>query len=417
MPANLPPIVTRGRSIYADLRRATGDDSFRHVNLGLVAGASDLEIGIAVGQRIAELRALGKIKAPELRGLSPKGGQLLADAILSYVDGRDYDTNAGEKYARGLCARISKMLGHMALSDFDGRAGNLVCLRWVESLRKERGFSGHTVQNYLKQLFAVLRWCVEEGLLGALPREPRRLQEAAGPVYIPRFEHWTEADFRKLRDGWADGVLATSAWVRFLGRDREVWRDFIAKRSLYLSVAYYTGMHTADLDRVTADWFSWEVGRYRRENTKSAACVRPAVFDMPEQFQADLTCEARRCADLGKAWRPDDLVCGGPWPRPFDVLDTARLRLWPDERNRPPRFNFRLARRSTAWEYCIRGWSAEQIAEILGHVDRKMVDTVYRRADQLGLISPVRLPWTIGTAPRGAERTSTATVLAFRRVP
>lgn len=415
---DLPPISVRGDVVYADFRRWGGP---RHVCLDLPAGSPDIEVGIAVGRALESYRALGQIREPELPGLGGKPGVTLADAILTYVDGRDYDRDSSEVYVRGLCGRISRQLGHLSLGDLDGRAGNLILLRWVESLRDgkahglKKPLGPHTVQNYLKQLMAVLRDALDAGQVRALPREPRRLGEKAGPVYIPQYEHWVEADFRKLREGWGEWVMRMNAWTRFLGHDREVWKDFIAKRSLYLSIAYYTGLHTADLDRVPAEWLSWEVGRYRRENTKSAACVRPAVFDMPEQLQADCAEEARRCHDLGKPWRPEDLVCGGVWSRPYDVLWTVCKRIWPEERTRPVRWNFRLARRSTAWEYCIRGWQAEQIAEILGHVDRKMVDEVYRRCDQLGLISPVRLPWKIGTAPRGQARTSSAKVLDFRR--
>lgn len=423
MASNLPHIVVRGDVVYADLRRATGDERYRHVCLDLPAGSSEYEIGIAVGQHVAELRAAGRIKAPELRGLHRDSGVTLADAILSYLDGRQITHKGNRRYVHGLCGRISRHLGHMPISDLDGRAGTRVLLRWVELLRTgkaaglKKPLGGHTVQNYIYQLAAVLQDALDAGQLAAMPKLPRELQDEPGPVYVPKFEHWVEADFRKLREEWAEEILRVGGWTRFLGPDREVWRDYIAKRKLYLSMAYYTGLHTGDLDRVPAEWLSWEVGRYRRENTKSARCVRPAVFDMPEQLQLDCEAEARRCQDLGKPWRPEDLVCGGSWPRPFDALNTARLRLWPDPQNRPPHFNFRLCRRSTAWEYCIRGWQAEQIAAILGHVDRKMVEEVYRRCDQLGLISPVRLPWTIGTAPKGADRTGRATVLAFRKVP
>jgi hypothetical protein len=229
-------------------------------------------------------------------------------------------------------------------------------------------------------------------------------------AYQPRWEHWTEQDFRLLRERWADRIIAKGKWSQWLGPDRARWEDEVAKRKLYLSVAYYTGMHTADLDRVPGEWLAWEVGRYRRENQKSARCIRPAIFDMPEQLRIDCEAEVRR---LGRQWGPSDLVCGGPWPGGTKLCGRATLFLWPDERTRPAAFTFRLARRSTAWEYCVRGWPAEQIAEILGHVDRTMVDEVYRRCDQLGLISDRRLPWTVGSAPRGAPRTSRAKLLAF----
>jgi integrase len=408
----LPPIVARSDVLYADLRRVTGDDRYRHFCLHLPVGSSDMAVGVAVGRAIESLRLVGQVQNPELRGLERKPGQTLADAISLYVDSRDYDTDEGERYARGICGRIGRDLGHMELAAFEGLPGDLIVLRWVETLRGHLG--GHTVRNYLKQLFAVLKWAVESRLLPALPREPRRLQAEKGPVYVPTYEHWVEEDFRRLRGHFADEALRAGSFGSHYGSDRSVWEDVVAKRKLYLSLAYYTGMHTYDLNRVPAEWLSWEVGRYRRENHKSAACIRPASFTMPEQLQSDCSEEARRCERLGKPWHDKDLVAGGPWGSACEVLERARLRLWPEEIGRPPHFDFRVTRKSCAWEYCLRGWSAEQIAELLGHVDRKMVDTVYRRCDQLALISAERLPWRVGTAPRSAARTSRARVLPFR---
>jgi integrase len=408
---DLPPIVTRGGQLYADFRAYKGP---RHVRLGLPVGSSDLEVGIVVGRKLEAFRLAGQIQAPELPGLERTPGQLLADVILLHADSREYDTDAGEQYARGVCRRIARDLGHLELAVFDGHAGDVVILKWKEALWA-RGIGGQTTRNYIKQLFKVLKWAQSRRLIVSLPGEPKRLNpEGTGPVYVPNYQHWTEEDFRHLREHWADMALAKGYWNRVMP-DPKDQLDFVARRRLYLSVAYYTGMHTFDLDRVKAEWLSWEVGRYRRVNHKSAACVREAIFDMPEQLREDCRAEAERCAELGFPWRPDDLVCGGPWPIAPKMLGRAVPRLWPDERTRPCPWNFRIARRSCAWEYCIRGWSAESIAEILGHVDRKMVDAVYRRADELRLISSQRIPWARGTAPRGQQRTCRAKVLDFRR--
>lgn len=406
-----PPIVCRGDVLYADFRRWKGP---RHVCLDLPRGTPDLEVGIVVGRKLEAFRLAGQVQAPELPGLEREPGQTFGDVILLHADSREYDTPEGERYARGVYERIARDLGRFELAALDGHAGDLILLKWKEQLW-ERGLSGHTVRNYVKQLFRVLRWAQSRRMLVAIPEEPRRLNpEGNGPVYVPNFRHWVEADFRLLCDHWADDALSRGRWNRWLPNRREQ-EDFVARRRLYLSMAYYTGLHTYDLDRVTADILSWEVGRYTRRNHKSAACVRDAVFDMPEQLQIDCAEEARRCSDSGFPWRPGDLVCGGAWPAACKVLGTAVRRLWPDERARPCPWSFKIARRSTAWEYCIRGWSAENIAEILGHVDRKMVDAVYRRADQLGMISDVRVPWRIGSAPGGRARTDSAKILDFRR--
>lgn len=408
---DLPPISSRNGVLYADFRRWKGP---RHVCLDLPEGSSDLEVGIVAGCKLEALRVAGQVQNPELPGIERRTGQTLGDVILLHADSREYDTDWGERWARGVYKRIARDLGNFELAAFDGHSGDVILLKWKEQLWA-RGIGGHTVRGYMKQLFRVLKWAQSRRLITNLPEEPKRLNpEGAGPVYVPKYDHWVEADFRRLRDHFADNALAKGYWNRWL-KTREEQLDFVAKRKLYLSVAYYTGMHTFDLDRVKAEWLSWEVGRYRRVNHKSAACIREACFDMPEQFQRDCEEEAQRCEALGRPWRPDDLVCGGEWRASCKLLGTSVRHLWPDERTRPCAWNFRIARRSTAWEYCVRGWSAESIAEILGHVDRKMVDAVYRRADELRLISATRAPWAIGSAPGGQARTSSAKVLDFRR--
>jgi integrase len=329
--------------------------------------------------------------------------------ILEYLDQRPRVHTPGETAARELCARISRDLGHLPLETFDGPAGNIPVLEYLSKLWA-RGIGPHTCRNYVSQVFAILVWAKDSGYIAALPRQPRQFSEDGSPVYQPRFEHWTEADFRIFRERWAEGALAHGSFGRAHGPGRTAWIDLAAKRSLYLSVAFYTGMHNADLDKLTADWLPWQVGRYRRENQKSARCVAPASFDMPEQLQADCAAEVKR---LGRDWTPGELVAGGPWPRPEKVLHNAWRRLWPESHNRPPAWTFRLARRSTAWEYAVRGWTVQQISEILGHVDCAMVRTVYLRCSELGLIPATRQAWRIGTAPGGAPRTSRAKVLAF----
>lgn len=409
MPA--PPLCVRGDTIYADLRRWGGT---RHHCLHLPAGASDLVVGVALGEALAVLRLASTIRQPTLPGLGEPAntaGVPLASVIAQYTTLRSYAGNsrAGAAWVHRICRAIAADLGTLPIAAFGNTVdGQTIVCTWQQKLW-DRGLSGHTCKGYLSVLFAVLTWARGKGLLAAIPDNPGGCRPGE-VAYTPIWEHWTEGDFRILRERWAEDALRRGRWRQHLGPDRATWIDCVARRSLYLSLGYYTGMHTADLDRVPSDWLSWEVGRYRRENSKSARCVRPAVFDMPEQLQRDCAAEVER---LGRPWYQGELVAGGPWPGSTEVLARACRRIWPE--NRPPLWTFRLARRSTAWEYCIRGWSAEQIAEILGHVDRTMVDEVYRRCDELGIISDRRLPWTIGSAPRGEPRTARAKLLPFAR--
>jgi hypothetical protein len=107
-----------------------------------------------------------------------------------------------------------------------------------------------------------------------------------------------------------------------------------------------------------------------------------------------------------------EVVTGGPWHQPTRVLGPACDRLWPDGSR--PRWTFQLARRSTVWEYTVRGWSTHEIATVLGHVDDRMIRDVYRRCCELGIISPVRVPWSVASGPHGGP-SRMAPVLSFTR--
>lgn len=370
---------------------------------------------MALGAALAELRLQRSATAPELPGLTAPG-LLLRDLVGQYLDGRDYRTEAGRSYVHGRCRRVAADLGHLSVVALAAPDGEVVLRTWRDRLWAA-GLSGRSVSDLLFQVTAILRWGQTGGrrLTGPIPARPRATRPGE-VLREPVFAVWTEQDFRRLREGLFSRALVCGSLGRHLGPDRAVWEDYVARRKLYLSLAYYTGMHSADLDRIRACWLSPEIGRYERRNQKSARVIEPAWFDMPEQLARDCRAELQR---LGRPWRTSDHASGcctcepiaaGPWPRAIPVLARETRRIWPQ--GGPPAFTLRVARRSTVREYAIRGWRPDEIAAILGHVDTRMVVTIYRRTREAIACSPVRVPWTVASGPHGGP-SGGATVLPF----
>lgn len=391
----IPEPFLRGATWCADLRAFGGN---RRESLGVTAEAAPFEVGMALQRKLDELRLGAQVSQPLLPGIE-NPGMLVRELCDLYEEGRDYDTDGGALYVHRYISRIKEDLGHLSVRQLAAPDGETVLRTWRDKLW-ERELANKTVRNFLTQMFAILRWGRSGGrrLTGDLPEKPnavRRGQTLAALV----FDYWVEGDFRELRERFAD------EWVR-MGRlppDRAF--DIIAKRKLYLSFAFYTGMHTEDLNKLSADWVSVAMGRYERHNTKSARAVKPEWFDMPEQLQLDCEAELSR---IGRDWLPGELICGGRWKAPCDSLTRAAKRLglasamgqgWQNK----------LARRSMVREYTIRGWRTHEISALLGHVDERMVQEVYRKCTELGLVSSVRVPWSRVSGPNGAPTQSART--------
>jgi hypothetical protein len=332
----------------------------------------------------------------------------MAELIDLYQAGRDYATDAGRQAVADLCKRLKRDLGHLAVAEFAAPVGAQTLRRYRDRLWEE-GLKGKTVRNILGQLLGVLEWGQADAreLTGPIPKmpDPCRRDEI---LTNPRFEFFTESDFRKLREHAFDGCHLWASWHRKWKGDKAAISDYIARRKLYLSFAFYTGLHNYDLDRIRGEQVSAEMGRYERCNHKSAKRVRPAWFTMPEQLRLDVQAELDRRGL--PAFPPRELICGGEWIGATEPLQNACKRL-----ALSPPWTFRIARRSTAREYTVRGWSSAEIAAVLGHVDTRMVDEIYRRCDELGLVSPVRVPWTCSSGPGGGP-TRTGSVLKFAAI-
>jgi integrase len=236
----------------------------------------------------------------------------------------------------------------------------------------------------------------------SLPEKPEGIvgDEVKG---VPEYRWYTEADFRKLRDGLYQNE-SPRARLKVWLPDAAEREDFIARKRLYMSVGFYTGMHTIDLDNLTGSDFSVDTGHFLRTNTKSSRSVPVRTLKMPEQLQLDLKAEIRR---LGRPFYADEQIAGGPWHMPTKEPNRAAQRLKLDP------WTYRVARRSTAYHLFLLGWSERDVSEYLGHVDQTMIRAVYARVP-VDLRSSEKLEWTNANLARfRGGITATAKVLRF----
>jgi len=406
LPVRLPSCRLRGDTWTADLRRFGGRP---YHSLGLARGADPIEVGAALQRAVDGLRSAAKVGAPTLPGLESPG-MTMRELAAMYMQARDFETTAGASWAEDCRKRVAEGIGHLTVAELAAPNGVAVLRRWRDQMWAE-GWKPRSVRNVLNFTKAILRWGQDDGrdLTGPIPSLPK-FARPGQRINEPDFTTFAEADFRTLREHLFDEALHFQAFKKFLGADRDRWADYIGRRQLYLSWAFYTGAHDEDCNTLRGGYISLPAGRYERHNTKSSASVEPEWFDMPEQLALDCEAELRR---RGIArFPPDELVAGGRWAESTRTLNKAVRRLWPGDPLRKS-FTFRIARRSTIWEYTIRGWRTHEIAAIVGHVDETMIREVYRRCSQLGIVSPVRVPWTLQSGPHG-KPSGIAPVLEFK---
>lgn len=347
-------------------------------SLGLPREATEVEAVHATYRLVEKLRREGpQLPLPDVESTGPTFAQ--ACDVLERARRRERMSDDNSRYVFGYLKQVRAELGHYQLRAFEGTAGDDVLIDYRNRLVDE-GKGPKTRANRLNTAMQVLRRAQREKWLAYLPEKPCPCV-GKETLSAPIFSWYSETDFRALR---AD-VFRQDVGLRKLFPDAAVRADYIAKRRLYLSFSFYTGLHTADLDRLDDSQASPQIGAYERRNSKSAKCIAPTWLDMPEQLKLDCLSEFER---LGRPWRTGEQICGGPWPESTRTLQAAAKRL-----GLPP-YNHRVARRSCAREYCLRGWSERDVAEVLGHVDQRMVREVYARVP-VRLRSPTKIPWDI----------------------
>ncbi len=317
-----------------------------------------------------------------------------------------------DRYTANCADRIAARWKGFPIRRLSGRSGTELLRVW----RDEQAADGEptwrapkTRRNTFGVTMMILRWArqEEQSMISELPEKPR-VCLSGETLESPEQPTLAEADFRKIRAELfsGGGAVRVSNDERHFATHEEA-ADYVARRRLYCSFGFYTGMRVKDLDALTSGSVGSDLTNFRRTSSKNKARVR--IFEVPEQLRLDIKEELRR---LARPWRPGEKICGGPWAHPARVLAAAARRA-----GILHRVDFRsVLRRSTVYELALRGWSEKDCADYLGHVDANMIHGVYLTVPP-GWPSEKKLSWDLEStrALIGKHWTSSAEVLPFER--
>lgn len=308
------------------------------------------------------LREEARLRPSIQLGLDLAGaGQLFGRAVGAWLAEKDFKSVGGENWVRQYATHVAAELGAYRLADLLPPEGSRI-LRGYRDAAVAAKRAPNTVAGRLSIVGQVLNYCAEQGWMTDVPRIPAR-----PPRRPPLFLWITEAHFRALRAS----ILAEPNCRRAAGRlTPDEWMIYVERRRCYLSWLFYTGCHTADADNATSDFVSLDMGVFRRRNSKSARCVPDEHFELPEPLSDDLRALQ---AMFGRPFYIDEPIFGGAWPTVAKAIRRAAVRL------KFGKVNPRILRRSCIRELCLRGYTEQETADRVGHVDTRMIHEVYLR--------------------------------------
>jgi len=392
-----PTIRVVGGRWCADLR-GVGLPQNRLV-LGLAA-LSDIEALHRAWELVLQLRdeRLAEVKQGDLfASPAPERFAAALDAWKAQHRPRR-GTAGGVRYVASVARRVRRHLGEYRLEEFAPPAGTARLEAYVQGMiRKE--LAGRTIRNLVTCAFQVLRFAVGKGWLRAMPLRPEHLPPKAPAVF-----HWiTEEMFRALRGRMLEGV--TAAELRRVGgiaTDADA-ALYVERRRCWLSWAFYTGAHHANCDDATGADLIMGGLRYVRRNNKSSGLVHPRQFATPEPLIDDLRAlEALQGHPIG----PDESFTGGPWDNGSRTIQATARALGFPHGCTPS-----ILRRSYARELLLLGLTVEQVAEMMGHVDTRMLRTY---AETVVPSASGGSPWKRKPPGAAPERAGMGRVLPMR---
>lgn len=367
------------------------------------------------------------------RGLVSNGSQMVLPAVavqsatISFAEALDLwqptheaPTSGGEDYVKQYARVVRGELGNVPLADFAGRTGTLRMQLYRDELGI-RGLSPKTRHNRISLVGQVLRFAVGEGLLAGLPVMPRARMKGEKTI-APVYDYIDETTFRALRGyiysvekNWAGTAAAlwpAHKFPKLSGDDRLArLKVYIEARRLYLSLGYYTGMRTADLNGTIGADFSPDFGRHRRRSSKTG--TKDTWLDSPEQLSLDVN--AARLS-MGGKFNASASVTGGTWLNVAVTMNDARDALGMSVAPTP-----RILRRSFVRQLALRGWPLNRVREHMGHsAESAMLTSVYQDCPE----APARcfknvpvggLDWTVESTRilEGARPHEGARVVSF----
>lgn len=360
----------------------------------------------ATFELIERLRRETHETAPELPGLEAVPERVLSAVCDAFLEKRDRDESfrkaGGRAWVVQVLRQLKRELGGAPLSAFVPPKGNEFVSAYRDRCRQPREKGGYaltpkTTKDRLSVLRQVLHYAAEQGEIPVPPHFPRAVSGKMGarrPVYL-----WIDAlTFRRLREAVYSQPAERAALASALARKKQPYDaaavdDYVARRRLYLSFAFYTGAHTADLDALDDSWVSHARGLYLRHNEKSAHAVADAMIEAPQPLMDDINAELAR---LGRPWFRGEKICGDRW------LTVARVcRETAQDLGLGVAVNPRVFRRSFVRELALRGYTEDEVIKLMGHADSTMVRQVYQ--DPALMRPQVRTRWVSDEAPAPPE--------------
>lgn len=369
-----------------------------HYRLGPAEGPD------ALTEMAAAFAAMRKLI--ELQSADDPRDMTFAAAVEKWHAGKDYTTTS-QRYGDSYAGVVARELGHYKLRELEGAKGSDILRAYRDELKAR--LAPATVGNRLSIVGQVIEFAAEDRhWMTDAPKIPSRPAKRA-PIYT-----WIDhASFRALRAGIFSSRLSRANLTRYAGTTPlEV---VIARRRVYCSWLFYTGVHTADADGLSAHLIALDFGIYIRVNSKSARCIPEEEFEMPLPLIADLR---EYLAIVGREFfLPGERLGGGPWrDAPKVIGETARELgiVAADERDTaaPPEVTPRVFRRAYARHMFSLGYQLHELADRMGQIDTTMLRTVYLRSPRPRGV--VKSRWGMD-GMTGAPAHAGLRVLPFRR--
>lgn len=348
----------------------------------LVPESAPLEDAIhAAYAKLTELQDASRAAPHAQLGLALGAPRTWDDVLTEWARRKKYLTAGGAEYGAQVLKAVRAELGATPLSQFSGASGTDLLLDYQNDLAA-RGLAARTSNNRLSLVSQVLAFAHGRQWIAAVPQLP-----PMSTVPKPRFEWIDEPTFRAVR---------AKLDLRWHPPDESL-DVYTERRRFFFSWCFYTGAHTEDAERVTDEHIGVDVGIYLRINTKSARVISAEQFELPEPLLDDARALLRV---LGReAFYCGERITGGPWAHPVRSLQRAQRAA--SVPGAP--LDIRILRRSFAREMIRRGYTLQQVADRMGHVDLTMLREVYQRTPRPS--GTARSLWT-RTVPRGAPETA-----------
>lgn len=322
--------------------------------------------------KLAECQATaGATDGGSQLALPGTAGRTLAQACEGYVAERKYRGTAGQWVVSSV-ELVRKEVGSMSLVECSTKGGADRLLRWRDEVRAS-GRGPHAMKDRLQAFALVWRWAAAapRQWVTLMPVLPSWKVDETERIRAPAMKWVDESTFREVRKHIFDNDTARrSIWaeLRRAGEpcDAAAVRAYIARRKLYLSFAFYTGMRREDLNAVDDSYLSVDFGCYWRWGRKTGAEVAAEAICAP--FAQDIRAEVAR---LGRNFRAGELICGGPWWHGHRVLGTAAKAVGVST------FNLMDCRRSFVYHKAMAGVPEAKLVNLMGHADSKMIHAVY----------------------------------------